>query len=81
MEIKADPSRPSRLFLMNCGSAHNDAAAPRETIEAALKNDGRTYRISVIEGPNKIDEIAPRQNRYRRRNGLDECTVGIQSIS
>jgi diacylglycerol kinase family enzyme len=58
MEIKADPSRPPLLFLMNAGSGHNNATAARETIEETLKNHGRTYRISVIEDANKIDEIA-----------------------
>jgi diacylglycerol kinase family enzyme len=58
MNIKADANRTPLLFLMNAGSGHNDAAVTREAIEEALKNEGRTYRISVIEDPNKIDEIA-----------------------
>jgi diacylglycerol kinase family enzyme len=58
METNADPNRPPLLFLMNAGSGHNDATATRVAIEEALTKDGRTYRISVIEDPAKITNIA-----------------------
>lgn len=76
MALNADPSKPPLLFVMNAASGRNDAGAIRTTIEEILAQDGRAYRINLIDEPSRIEEIARQAVAEAKERGEVVVAVG-----